>query len=127
MPAIIGAGFMGRAGQRHREQLSAEAGWSELWAFLAGLSLCLGVSPTDSRVCYATDYGASYRTLDGGATWEQVYSRNLPDSSVTTRGLDVTTCYGVHFDPFDNDHFFITYTDIGLFHSYNGGESWSIP
>jgi photosystem II stability/assembly factor-like uncharacterized protein len=89
-----------------------------------GYPLCLGVSPTDSRVCYVTDYGASYRTLDGGATWEQVYSRTLPDSSVTTRGLDVTTCYGLHFDPFDRDHFFISYTDIGLFQTYNRGKSW---
>ncbi len=39
-------------------------------------------------------------------------------------GLDVTTNYGVHFDPFDPKRQFITYTDIGLFRSENGGESW---
>jgi len=36
----------------------------------------------------------------------------------------VTTCYGIHFDPFDKNHFFICYTDIGLFHTFNGGNSW---
>ncbi|HUU27707.1 MAG TPA: hypothetical protein VM123_07835 [archaeon] len=83
----------------------------------------LGVCPTKPDICYAAD-GHSYRTLDGGKTWQTVYSINQPDDSYTSRGLDVTTCYGVHFDPFDSLHIFISYTDIGLFHSFNGGESW---
>ncbi len=86
--------------------------------------LSMGASPTDPDICYATDFGATYRTLDGGRFWEQVFSNDLPDGSVTTRGLDVTTCYGVHFDPFDKDHICISYTDIALWHSFNGGESW---
>jgi len=86
--------------------------------------LSLGVSPTNADICYANDFGCTYRTLDGGATWEQVYTESLPDGSWTSRGLDVTTCYGVHFDPFDPQHIFISYTDIGAFHSFNGGQSW---
>ncbi|HUU28992.1 MAG TPA: hypothetical protein VM123_14380 [archaeon] len=89
-----------------------------------GSPISLGICPTNPDICYATDYGRTYRTLDGGAIWEQVYGKTLPDSSVTSRGLDVTTCYGVHFDPFDKNHIFISYTDIGAFHSYNGGKSW---
>ncbi|MFC1614596.1 hypothetical protein ACFL5K_04800 [Gemmatimonadota bacterium] len=84
----------------------------------------LGVAPSDPDICYAADWGATIRTLDGGANWEQVYTQMQPDGSAASRGLDVTTCYGVHFDPFDQDHLFISYTDIGLFHSLNGGESW---
>ena len=84
----------------------------------------LGVCPTNPDICYGTDSGRTYRTLDGGAHWEQVISKDLPDGSFTSRGLDVTTNYGVHFDPYDRDHFFITYTDIGLFHTFNGGRSW---
>jgi photosystem II stability/assembly factor-like uncharacterized protein len=30
----------------------------------------------------------------------------------------------VQFDPFDLKHVFIDYTDIGAFHSYDGGQSW---
>jgi photosystem II stability/assembly factor-like uncharacterized protein len=86
--------------------------------------LGLGVSPTRPGVCYATDYGTTYRTTDGGKSWAQVYANDRADGSVSTRGLDVTTCYGVHFDPFDKQHLVITYTDIGLFHSLNGGGSW---
>ncbi len=92
-------------------------GWGEA-------PLGLGVSPTRPEVCYATDFGSTYRTTDGGGRWQQVYANDLADGSVTTRGLDVTTCYGVHFDPFDNRHLVITYTDIGLFHSVNSGRSW---
>ena len=92
-------------------------GWGEA-------PLGLGVGPTRPSTCYATDYGTTYRTTDGGRNWEQVYSNDQPDGSVTTRGLNVTTCYGVHFDPLSHEHLAISYTDIGLFHSTNGGQSW---
>jgi photosystem II stability/assembly factor-like uncharacterized protein len=85
----------------------------------------LGVSPANPDICYATDSGRTIRTLDGGATWDPVYSNDQPDGTYTSRGLDVTTTYGVHFDPFDSLHVFLTYTDIGLFHSRNGGRSWA--
>ncbi|MEA1996084.1 MAG: hypothetical protein U9N45_00515, partial [Gemmatimonadota bacterium] len=86
--------------------------------------LCLGVSPVHPDICYATDMGRTYRSLDGGKRWDQVYSNDHPDGSSSSRGIDVTTCYGVHFDPFDKNHIFISYTDIGAFHSFNGGRSW---
>jgi hypothetical protein len=38
--------------------------------------------------------------------------------------LDVTTNYGVIFDPFDLHRIFIPYTDIGLFRSEDGGKGW---
>jgi photosystem II stability/assembly factor-like uncharacterized protein len=96
---------------------SFDPGWG-------GSPINLGVAPGNAAVCYAGDNGRGYRTRDGGKTWKQVYSHNLPDGSYASGGLDVTTCYGVHFDPFDEDHFFICYTDMGLFHTYNGGSSW---
>jgi len=61
------------------------------------------------------------RTTDGGATWAGLYSRKVDSAGWTTVGLDVTTTYGVHFDPFDSKRMFITYTDIGLFRSEDGG------
>ena len=85
----------------------------------------IGVAPTDSNIVYATDLFRTYRTLDGGATWETVTSVRVSDATWTTRGLDVTTNYGVHFDPFDSRHILISYTDIGAFHSLDGGASWA--
>jgi len=84
----------------------------------------LGAAPTNADICYATDLFRTYRTLNGGKTWEEVNSVKVGADRWTTRGLDVTTNYGVHFDPFDRKHIFIDYTDIGAFQSYDGGASW---
>jgi photosystem II stability/assembly factor-like uncharacterized protein len=84
----------------------------------------LGVAPGNPDICYATDLFRTYQTLDGGKTWAQVNSARIADNRWTTRGLDVTTNYGMQFDPFDAKHVFIDYTDIGAFQSYDGGQSW---
>ncbi|MBZ5625171.1 MAG: hypothetical protein LAQ69_41695 [Acidobacteriia bacterium] len=88
-----------------------------------GHPLSLGVAPDDPELCYATDLGRTLRTSDGGKTWEALYSRRTAEGWTST-GLDVTTSYGVHFDPFDAKRIFITYTDIGAFRSEDGGRSW---
>jgi photosystem II stability/assembly factor-like uncharacterized protein len=84
----------------------------------------IGVSPTRPEICYATDMGRTLKTEDGGKTWKAVYTRQSSASGYTTTGLDVTTAYGLHFDPFDAKHMFISYTDIGLFRSDDGGVGW---
>jgi photosystem II stability/assembly factor-like uncharacterized protein len=85
----------------------------------------VSVAPTNPDICYVTDLFRTYRTLDGGKTWETVTSVRVGEKTWTTRGLDVTTNYGVHFDPFDARHIIIGYTDIGAFQSHDGGASWS--
>ena len=86
--------------------------------------LNLAVAARDPNFSIATDMGRTMRTRDGGKTWEGVYSRRLEDQSNTTTGLNVTTNYGVFWDPFDSRRMFIAYTDIGLFRSENGGRGW---
>jgi photosystem II stability/assembly factor-like uncharacterized protein len=85
----------------------------------------LGVAPGNPDICYGTDSGRTVRSTDGGKTWHALHSRKLSSGASTTTGLDVTTNYGVHFDPFDPKHVFISYTDIGLMGSEDGGVSWS--
>ena len=86
--------------------------------------LALDVAQQDPNLCYGTDFGRTMQTTDGGANWNAVYSRKLPQGAWTSTGLDVTTNYGIHFDPFDPSRQFITYTDIGLFRSEDHGNSW---
>jgi photosystem II stability/assembly factor-like uncharacterized protein len=84
----------------------------------------LAVAPNEPDVAYATDLFRTYRTTDGGRTWAQVNSERRGEDRWTTRGLDVTTTYGIQFDPHDPKRVFIPYTDIGLFRSEDGGETW---
>jgi photosystem II stability/assembly factor-like uncharacterized protein len=90
-----------------------------------GIVLGLAVSASDSNIVYATDQGRIMRTSDGGKTWDAIYSTRQSDGNFRGRGLEATTCYGVHFDPFDANRVFISYTDIGLFRSENKGGSWT--
>jgi photosystem II stability/assembly factor-like uncharacterized protein len=87
--------------------------------------LTLTVAQQDASLAYGTDLGRTMRTNDGGATWIAQYSRKVNDAGWTSTGLDVTNSYGIHFDPFDFKRQFITYTDIGLFRSEDGGVSWT--
>ena len=84
----------------------------------------LGVAPGNPDVAYAADLFRTYRTLDGGASWEEMNSKQAGDGSWVSRGLDVTTNYGVQFDPFDSKHIYMDNTDMGLFQSTDGGQSW---
>jgi photosystem II stability/assembly factor-like uncharacterized protein len=85
----------------------------------------LGVSPVDPAHVYATDFGRALRSADGGQHWHAVYTRAASATSFTTTGLDVTTNYGVHTDPRNARHLWLTMTDIGLWQSYDAGASWS--
>jgi photosystem II stability/assembly factor-like uncharacterized protein len=84
----------------------------------------LGVSPTNPDICFGTDFGRTTRTENGGKTWKGVYARRLENGTTTTTGLDVLTAFGIHFDPFDRDHLFVGFSDLGLFESRNSGKSW---
>ena len=84
----------------------------------------LGVAPTDPNLVFGSDSMRAMRSRDGGRTWEAVYSARVPGAGWESTGLDVTTCYGVHFDPFDPRRMLISYTDIGQYRSEDGGRSW---
>ncbi len=85
----------------------------------------LAAAPSDPDVCYATDLFRTYRTTDGGRSWSQVHSARVGPDRWVSRGLDVMNAYGIHWDPFDHRRVFISYTDMGLFRSEDGGESWT--
>ena len=82
------------------------------------------MAPANPDVVYASDLFRTYRTLDGGATWQEMNSKRAGDDRWTSRGLDVTTNYGVQFDPFDSRHIYMDNTDMGLFQSADRGQSW---
>src|SRR2546429_530854 len=85
--------------------------------------LALTVADQDANVSYGTDLGRTMRTTDGGANWVAVYSRKAEGNGWVSMGLDVTSTYGYHFDPFDHNRQFISTTDIGLFRSEEIGRA----
>ena len=85
----------------------------------------VGVAPNNGDVAVVTDWYRLMKTIDGGKSWTSIYSKEQPGGSYISNGLDVTTVYGIHFDPFNKDHIAISYTDIGYHHSYDGGKSWT--
>jgi len=85
----------------------------------------IAVSAVNPNVCYATDFGRVIKTEDGGEVWSQVYTKKKANGGWTSRGIEVTCSYGVVFDPFDENHVFITNTDVGLMESNDRAESWN--
>ncbi len=94
-----------------------ESDWSEAAKGLA-------VAPHHPDVVYGTDMGEVYRSVDGGAEWETLYSHTAAGGGAVTSGLDVTTSWGVWFDPFSARRVLLGNTDIGLTRSEDGGKSW---
>ena len=83
----------------------------------------LGVDPNNPKIVYTTDYGRVIKTIDGGETWQQLYTKKMAEAWAST-GLQVTTVYSVEFDPFNQNHLLMPNTDIGLMQSFDGGKSW---
>lgn len=81
-------------------------------------------SPVDPLGCFSMDFSTIYATQNGGSSWQQLVTHLYPDGSVSSRGIDVLSVYGVIFDPFDPEHIVLPVTDAGLFHSHNGGRTW---
>jgi photosystem II stability/assembly factor-like uncharacterized protein len=84
----------------------------------------IAVSSKNQDICYATDFGRTIKTSDGGINWKQLYSKKKTGGGWSSTGLDVTTGYTIVFDPFDLKHVFNANTDVGLMESKDGGESW---
>ncbi len=89
-----------------------------------GTAIDLAVAPSDPQAVWRVTAMCSFRSTDGGKTWQEMCSRWRRDGSAATNGMDVTTTYGVHFDPHVPRRMFITYTDIGLWLSQDGGKGW---
>jgi photosystem II stability/assembly factor-like uncharacterized protein len=80
--------------------------------------------PKDPDVCYTMDFSTIYKTGDGGESWNQLVTQVYGDGSVSSRGMDVLGPYSVFFDPFDRERLVLTFTDVGVWQSFNEGRTW---
>lgn len=96
---------------------------SELGPGWAGNIQGLAVNPANPNEVVFTDFMRACRSRDGGRSWHALHTRRN-GSAWTTTGLDVTTTYGITFDPHNPDRRYMTCGDVGLLGSADSGKSW---
>ena len=88
-------------------------------------------SRSDPNVAILTTQGDLYITRDGGKTWQQHMNEILGvqpgDTAIRYKctGLEVTSCWGYLFDPWEKNRQYIAYTDIGFGRTVDNGQTWS--
>ncbi len=116
----------GQVANVEKSWVQTELGWDYVI-----VPLGMEVSPADSNVAMVSTQGDFYITRDGGKTWQQLMNieRGVlpgdPGKRYECNGLEVTTCYGLLFDPQIKDRRYIAYTDIGFSRSVDAGKTWS--
>jgi photosystem II stability/assembly factor-like uncharacterized protein len=85
---------------------------------------------SDPRLALLTTQGDFYITRDGGGSWRQHVNEVVgvqpgdPGVRYRSTGLEVTSCWGYYFDPFDKSREYIAFTDIGFGRSVDNGRTW---
>jgi len=99
--------------------MTAEMSW-----WWGGTACGFACNPNNPDDLVFTDAGRAIRTTNGGKKWTPISSRRIGTDNWDGRGLEVTTCYQVVFDPFDRMRTYIAYTDFGLTRSLDRGKTW---
>ena len=103
------------------EKGNAKHAWIDMW----GPSVtCLTLSPSHPDTLYFGTSGYIYKTVDGGATWRQRYTRERTDGLISGSGLEVTCLHTVAPHPCVKGRVFFGFYDIGLLVSEDGGASF---
>jgi len=119
-------------GDPNFKKRNVETGWLAYdfnWGW-GGPALGFCVARNNSHYLLHTDSGQVHLSRDGAAHWTQVFSRFADEGQPskgkrwTSCGLEVTTVWGVYFDPNNLERIFICYTDIGFARSEDGGKTW---
>jgi hypothetical protein len=101
---------------------SSSSLWSSTTLAAQGYTSSLTFDPTNKNVAYATfsRFGSPHvwKSVDGGATFV-----NIDGAGVT--GLPDIPVNSIVVDPTDTSHLYIG-TDLGVFISLDGGESWAV-
>lgn len=96
----------------------------------------LTVNPSNPNHAIVTGETDGYQTFDGGKTWVALSSKRVDNGAQpvpgkgdvprwTTRGIDQTCQDGFAVNPFNLNHYLAGHTDMGLFESFDAGESWT--
>ncbi len=120
LPTGFGTGSKPPRGAKP-EPGNMDYGWIRSW----GPSVkCLTLSPArPDRLAFGTS-GHVFVSDDGGASWQQRYSRIWEDGRFAGTGLEVTCLHSVQPDPVRRSRLWFCYADIGLLRSDDGGATF---
>lgn len=97
-------------------------GWLYKWWNQEGASyFCISESNPNIMIYGETSV---FKTIDGGDSWSQTYTKDLGSNRYLGQGLEPTYAYTVAFDPTNKNRFFIGYEDIGIWRTDDGGASF---
>lgn len=84
---------------------------------------CMLINPDEPEHVFVGDAWQLFETDNGGNTWNQIYTNQIPPDSGTWqgRGIETTVVYDIEVDPTNSNIIYIGYADVGFHKSMDGG------
>jgi hypothetical protein len=105
-----------------------DSGWQTLdWAYggnAYGMAKVLGQDMSDPNVLFWTHWQFVFGTFDGGAKFQNLFTRQVSSGWWTSRGIENVCVTGVAISEANPLQIYTGYYDIGLWRSMDGGVSW---
>ncbi len=115
-------------GGDHWQLVTREDNWERGWRPQEGTQRVesMAMDPANPTRLIWGETGL-FQTLDGGDTWHQIYTNEIPSGSYAWqgRGLEVTGVYDIEVDPTKPDIVYFAYGDISFFRSEDSGQTFT--
>jgi len=87
---------------------------------------CMLINPGEPEHVFVGDTWQLFETENGGNTWQQIYTNQVPPGSGSWqgRGLETTVVYDIEVDPTNSEIVYIGYADVGFHKSIDGGKTF---
>ncbi len=93
-------------------------GWITQWTTVVN---SIAISDSNPNIIYIGTSGHIFKTEDAGNSWNQVYSNSSSKGLSSSRGLEPTCIYSTTIKPGEKDVLYVSYYDLGLLISEDGG------
>jgi len=92
-------------------------------------TFAIAVNKGNPNQAIITNHYSAFQTLDGGLTWKSMESNTVKEEDgrafYTTRGMEPAGQHAFAVDPSNANHQYSGWTDIGLWETFDGGQSWA--
>ncbi|MEM6967445.1 MAG: T9SS type A sorting domain-containing protein, partial [Bacteroidota bacterium] len=91
-----------------------------------GYCKTIGGSLTEPNTLFWTNVQWAFGSFDGGNTFNHLHTNEVGNDTWQSTGFDNVVMLDIDINESDNDEMYITFADIGLFRSTDGGASWQM-